>query len=60
LPAASSSARRAGRTQTSVLAGIIFHKSRMPLSKWFLAIHLITRAFPHLMESWGIPKSVGF
>ncbi len=32
------------RTQTSVLAGIIFHKSRTPLSKWFLAIHLITSA----------------
>lgn len=32
------------RTQTSVLAGTIFHKSRTPLTKWFLAIHLIASA----------------
>jgi transposase-like protein len=32
------------RTQTSVLAGTIFHKSRTPLDKWFLAIHLLTQS----------------
>ena len=35
---------RACRTQTSVRSGTIFHKSRTPLSKWFLAMHLITSA----------------
>ena len=29
------------RKQTSVRAGTIFHKSRTPLRKWFLAIYLI-------------------
>jgi ISXO2-like transposase domain/Transposase zinc-ribbon domain len=32
---------RACRTQTSVRAGTIFHKSRSPLTTWFLAMHLI-------------------
>lgn len=31
-------------SQTSVTAGTIFHSSNLPLSKWFLAIHLITLA----------------
>jgi hypothetical protein len=35
---------RACRVQTSVRAGTIFHKSRTPLTKWFLAMHLITSA----------------
>ncbi len=35
---------RACRAQTSVRAGTIFHKSRTPLVKWFLAMHLITSA----------------
>ena len=30
------------RVQTSARAGTIFHKSSTPLTKWFLAIHLIT------------------
>ena len=30
--------------QTSARAGTIFHKSRTPLTKWFLAIHLMTSA----------------
>jgi ribosomal protein L37AE/L43A len=33
---------RACRVQTSVRAGTIFHKSRTPLVKWFLAMHLMT------------------
>ena len=32
------------RVQTSVRAGTIFHKSRTPLTKWFLAMHLMTAA----------------
>jgi ISXO2-like transposase domain/Transposase zinc-ribbon domain len=32
------------RLQTSVRAGTIFHKSRTPLTKWFLAMHLMTAA----------------
>jgi ribosomal protein L37AE/L43A len=32
------------RTQTSARAGTIFHKSRTPLAKWFLAIYLVTSA----------------
>ena len=30
--------------QTSARAGTIFHKSRTPLTKWFLALHLMTSA----------------
>ena len=32
------------RKQTSARAGTIFHKSSTPLTKWFLAMHLITSA----------------
>ena len=32
------------RKQTSAKAGTIFHKSSTPLTKWFLAMHLITSA----------------
>ena len=32
------------RVQTSARAGTIFHKSSTPLTKWFLAMHLITSA----------------
>ncbi len=32
------------RTQTTVKAGTIFHKSRTPLTKWFLAIYLLTQS----------------
>jgi transposase-like protein/ribosomal protein L37AE/L43A len=32
------------RLQTSPKAGTIFHKSKTPLTKWFLAMHLITSA----------------
>jgi hypothetical protein len=32
------------RLQTSARAGTIFHKSRTPLTKWFLAMHLMTGA----------------
>ncbi len=30
--------------QTSVKAGTIFHKSRVPLTKWFFAIYLVTQS----------------
>lgn len=32
------------RQQTTAKAGTIFHKSKTPLTKWFLAMHLITCA----------------
>jgi transposase-like protein len=32
------------RRQTSVKAGTIFHKSRVPLTKWFFAIYLVTQS----------------
>jgi len=32
------------RTQTSAKAGTVFHQSKTPLTKWFLAIHLMTSA----------------
>ena len=32
------------RKQTSAKAGTIFHKSTTPLTKWFLAMHLVTSA----------------
>jgi ribosomal protein L37AE/L43A/transposase-like protein len=32
------------RLQTSAKSGTVFHKSKTPLSKWFLAMHLITSA----------------
>ena len=32
------------RAQTSVKAGTLFHKSRTPLIKWFLAIYLLTQS----------------
>lgn len=32
------------RTQRTAKAGTIFHKSRMPLTKWFLAIYLLTQS----------------
>ena len=35
---------KACRVQTSAKAGTIFHQSKTPLTKWFLAIHLMTGA----------------
>jgi hypothetical protein len=32
------------RLQTSVKAGTLFHKSKLPLSTWFLAIYLLTQS----------------
>ena len=32
------------RVQTSVRAGTVFHKSTTPLTKWFLAIYLVTQS----------------
>jgi len=32
------------RTQTTAKAGTVFHKSRTPLTKWFLAIYLLTQS----------------
>lgn len=30
-------------TQTSIMAGTIFHSAKLPLSKWLLAIYLMTQ-----------------
>jgi len=32
------------RAQTSLKAGTLFHKSKVPLTKWFLAIYLLTQS----------------
>lgn len=32
------------RTQTSITAGTIFQATKLPLRKWFLAVHFITKA----------------
>ena len=32
------------RRQTSVKAGMLFHKSRVPLTKWFRALYLVTQS----------------
>ncbi len=32
------------RAQTSLKAGTVFHKSKVPLTKWFLAIYLLTQS----------------
>ena len=32
------------RRQTSAKAGTIFHQSKTPLTKWFLAMHLLTQS----------------
>ncbi len=32
------------RAQTSLKAGSVFHKSKVPLTKWFLAIYLLTQS----------------
>ncbi len=32
------------RQQTSLISGTIFEQTKLPLTKWFLAIHLITQA----------------
>jgi hypothetical protein len=29
--------------QTSLIAGIIFHSTHLPLTKWFMAIYLIAQ-----------------
>lgn len=31
-------------SQTSVMAGTIFHSTKLPLTKWFLAIYLMTQS----------------
>ena len=32
------------REQTSVISGTVFHATKLPLTKWFLAMHLMTQA----------------
>lgn len=32
------------RSQTTVIAGTIFQGTKLPLTRWFLAMHLVTQA----------------
>ena len=32
------------REQTSVISGTVFHATKLPLTKWFLAMHLMTQS----------------
>jgi transposase-like protein len=44
--------------QTSLKAGTIFHKSRLPLRKWFLAMHLLSQA-KHSISILELKRQVG-
>ena len=35
---------RLGREQTTVTCGTIFQATKLPLTRWFLAMHLLTQA----------------
>lgn len=49
---------RACRHQTTLLAGTIFQASKMPLTKWFLALHLLTSAKTNL-SALELKRQVG-
>ena len=42
----------------SVTTNTVFHNTRLPLVKWFVAIHLI-KTFRRLPEGWLIAKTIG-
>lgn len=44
--------------QTSVTAGTIFHKTYLPLTKWFLAMHLLTQG-KHSMSALELKRQLG-
>ena len=44
--------------QTSVTAGTIFHKTYLPLSKWFLAMHLLTQG-KHSISALELKRQIG-
>jgi len=44
--------------QTSVTAGTIFHKTYLPLTKWFLAMHLLTQG-KHSMSALELKRQIG-
>ncbi len=43
----------------SVMVGTLFHHTRLPLQKWFLAIHLVSEKIParELARSLGVNKN---
>src|SRR5215207_1632016 len=43
----------------SVMVGTLFHHTRLPLQKWFLAIHLVSGKIParELARSLGVNKN---
>ena len=46
------------RRQTSVKVGTIFHKTHLPLTKWFLAMHLLTQG-KHSMSALELKRKLG-
>jgi transposase-like protein len=46
------------RRQTSVTAGTIFHKTYLPLTKWFLAMHLLTQG-KHSLSALELKRQIG-
>lgn len=46
------------RTQTTVTAGTIFHHTKLPLSRWFLAMHLMTQA-KNNVSALGLKRHLG-
>lgn len=45
-------------TQTSLTAGTIFHGTRLPLTKWFLAMHLLTQG-KHSISILELMRQIG-
>lgn len=44
--------------QTSATAGTIFHKTHLPLTKWFLAMHLLTQG-KHSVSALELKRQIG-
>lgn len=44
--------------QTSITAGTIFHGTRLPLGKWFLAMHLLTQC-KHSVSAIELMRQIG-
>lgn len=45
-------------TQTSLTSGTLFHATKLPLRKWFLAMHLLTQA-KHGLSSLELGRQLG-
>lgn len=44
--------------QTSITAGTIFHRTHLPLQKWFLAMHLLTQG-KHSVSALELKRQIG-